>query len=134
MEVRRMSIMTLAGKNAIRANQIIQCKKECAERKITVKQWCEEHGLKEKSYWYYHKKLSDALVDIAQYEYEGSRNKAVPVSGITNVQFMELPIERADNHGGKNTATMTIGRMTVTIDESISDSFLQRIMKAGANV
>ena len=43
----------LAGKNAIRANQIIQCKKECAERKITVKQWCEEHGLKEKSYWYY---------------------------------------------------------------------------------
>ena len=41
-----MAIMTLAGKNAIRANQIIQCKKECAERKITVKQWCEEHGLK----------------------------------------------------------------------------------------
>ena len=127
-----MAIMTLAGKNAIRANQIIQCKKECAERKITVKQWCEEHGLKEKSYWYYHKKLSDALVDIAQYE--ETINQAVPVSGITDVQFMELPIERADNHGGKNTATMTIGRMTVTIDESISDSFLQRIMKAGANV
>ena len=127
-----MAIMTLAGKNAIRANQIIQCKKECAEWKITVKQWCEEHGLKEKSYWYYHKKLSDALVDIAQYE--GTINQAVPVSGITDVQFMELPIERADNHGGKNTATMTIGRMTVTIDESISDSFLQRIMKAGANV
>ena len=79
-----------------------------------------------------HKKLSDALVDIAQYE--GTINQAVPVSGITDVQFMELPIERADNHGGKNTATMTIGRMTVTIDESISDSFLQRIMKAGANV
>lgn len=127
-----MAIMTLAGKNAIRANQIIQCKKECAERKITVKQWCEEHGLKEKSYWYYHKKLSDALVDIAQYE--GTINQAVPVSGITDVQFMELPIEHTDNHGGKNTATMTIGRMTVTIDESISDSFLQRIMKAGANV
>jgi phosphorylcholine metabolism protein LicD len=127
-----MAIMTLAGKNAIRANQIIQCKKECAERKITVKQWCEEHGLKEKSYWYYHKKLSDALVDIAQYE--GTINQAVPVSGITDVQFMELPIEQTDNHGGKNTATMTIGRMTVTIDESISDSFLQRIMKAGANV
>ena len=127
-----MAIMTLAGKNAIRANQIIQCKKECAERKITVKQWCGEHGLKEKSYWYYHKKLSDALVDIAQYE--GTINQAVPVSGITDVQFMELPIEHTDNHGGKNTATMTIGRMTVTIDESISDSFLQRIMKAGANV
>ena len=127
-----MAIMTLAGKNAIRANQIIQCKKECAERKITVKQWCEEHGLKEKSYWYYHKKLSDALVDIAQYE--GTINQAVPVSGITDVQFMELPIEHTDNHGGKNTATMTIGRMTVTIDESISDSFLQRIVKAGANV
>ena len=85
-------------------------RKECAERKITVKQWCEEHGLKEKSYWYYHKKLSDALVDIAQYE--GTINQAVPVSGITDVQFMELPIERADNHGEKNTATMTIGTGT----------------------
>ena len=66
-------------------------------------------------------------MDIAQYE--GTINQAVSVSGITDVQFMELPIEHTDNHGGKNTATMTIGRMTVTIDESISDSFLQRIRR-----
>lgn len=65
-----MAIMTLAGKNAIRANQILQCKKDCSEQGISVTQWCREHGLSEKSYWYYHKKLGDALYDVALYEGE----------------------------------------------------------------
>ena len=57
-----------SGKRAIRATQILQCKKECADRGITVNQWCQEHGLSEKSYWYYHKKLGDALYEVARPE------------------------------------------------------------------
>ena len=44
------NLMTNSGKRAIRATQILQCKKECDERGITVSQWCREHNLSEKSY------------------------------------------------------------------------------------
>ena len=54
-----MAIMTLAGKNAIRANQIIQCKKECAERKITVKQWCADHQIDPSTYYRWQKEVWD---------------------------------------------------------------------------
>ena len=34
-----MTTLTITGKKAVRTAQIMQCKKECAERKMTVKQW-----------------------------------------------------------------------------------------------
>ena len=116
-----------SGKRAIRATQILQCKKECADRGITVSQWCQEHGLSEKSYWYYHKKLGDALYEVARTE--GMVGTA-PQNDTP--AFVEVPQFPVANGTGK--ASLRIGSMTVEIDESISDAFLQRLMKAGSNV
>ena len=46
--------------------------------------------------------------------------------------FVEVPQFPVTTGSGK--ASLRIGSMTVEIDESISDSFLQRLMKAGSNV
>ena len=121
------NLMTNSGKRAIRATQILQCKKECDERGITVSQWCREHNLSEKSYWYYHKKLGDALYEVARTE--GMVNTAPQIDTPT---FAEVPQFPGTNSSGK--ASLRIGSMTIEIDESISDAFLQRLMKAGSNV
>ena len=122
-----MAIMTLAGKNAIRTNQILQCKKDCSEQGISVTQWCREHGLSEKSYWYYHKKLGDALYDVALYE--GAMDN---LPSLSEAKFVELTprSEKTDS----NKASIHIGSMTIEVDDTISDSFLERILKVASNV
>ena len=121
------NMITNSGKRAIRVTQILQCKKECDERGITVSQWCREHNLSEKSYWYYHKKLGDALYEVARTE--GMVDTAPQIGTPTFVEVPQFPVTT-----GSGKASLRIGSMTVEIDESISDSFLQRLMKAGSNV
>ncbi|MBP3869230.1 MAG: hypothetical protein J6D38_08975 [Solobacterium sp.] len=121
------NLITNSAKRAIRATQILQCKKECDERGITVSQWCREHNLSEKSYWYYHKKLGDTLYEVARTE--GMIDTAPQIDTPT---FVEVPQFPAAN--GSCKASLRIGSMTIEIDESISDYFLQRLMKAGSNV
>ena len=125
-----MTTLAITGKKAVRTAQIMRCKKECAERKITVKQWCEENGISESSYWYYHKRLSDTLVETA-FSTETAET-SVSHHGLSVPQFVQIPEKALNVTDGK--ATLRIGSMTVDLDESISDSFLQRIMKAAANV
>ncbi len=125
-----MTALTLAGKKAVRTAKIIQCKKECAERKITVKQWCSENGISERSYWYYHKKLSDTLVETACCT--GAAVRCVPPGELSVSQFAQIPDRIYDAADHK--VAIRIGAMMIELDESISDSFLQRILKAGANV
>ena len=52
-------------KKAVRTAQIIQYRKECAKRKITVKQWCDENRISKSYYWDYHKKISYSLGETA---------------------------------------------------------------------
>lgn len=121
------NMITKSGKRAIRATQILQCKKECDERGITISQWCREHNLSEKSYWYYHKKLGDALYEVARTD--GIVGTAPQIDTPAFVEVPQFPVT-----AGSGKASLRIGSMTVEIDESISDSFLQRLMKAGSNV
>jgi hypothetical protein len=45
------------------ARVIAQCKRDKIEKGVTVSQWCVDHGIREKSYWYYHKKLGNQLAE-----------------------------------------------------------------------
>lgn len=125
-----MSTLALTGKKAVRTAQIMQCKKEYAERKMTVKQWCEENGISESSYWYYHKRISDTLVETALNT--EAADSSVSHRSLSIPQFVQIPESTVAATDGK--AAIRIGPMMIELDESISDSFLQRIMKAAANV
>ena len=84
-----MAALTLAGKKAVRTAQIIQCKKECAERKITVKQWFNEFGIIESSCQYYHKKISDSLVKPACIT--GTAVRCVSPGELSVSKFAQIP-------------------------------------------
>jgi hypothetical protein len=114
------------------AKAIAQCKKECLDNRITVKQWCDEHNVSAKRYWYYHKVLGDQIAQsINSSDTAAEQLPAIPERAVP--QFVEL--KGSDNTGAlPGKVYVRIGVMTIELDESISDSFLQRIMKAGANV
>ena len=116
------------NKEICRARQIVQCKTECRERGISVAQWCEENHLSIKSYWYYHKKLGDRLRETAML-CESNQ----PLPRLQPVEFAEL-VSTSDKRAGSSSVTIVIGSIRVEVNESISDSFLRRILEAGSNV
>ena len=108
------------------AKAIVQCKRDCKEKNITVQQWCDEHEVSIKRYWYYHKVLGD---------------QAAQSIDVSDAQLPVLPeshmptfVELKDNDSVSAKASIQVGVMTIILDESISDKFLQRIMKAASNV
>ena len=115
------------------AKAIVQCKKDCQDNKLTVKQWCDEHDISVKRYWYYHKVLGDQLAQSIK-ESSGNSNVQLPaIPEKTMPTFVELK-EPVITEGTAGKISVRIGAMIIVLDESISDSFLQRILKAGANV
>ena len=123
-----MDISSRTNKEVYRAHQIVQCKTECKERGISVRQWCEENHLSIKSYWYYHKKLGDRLVDTATlYDSNHLSPKQLPV------EFAEL-VSFTDENAGNSSVEIVIGSLRIEVNESISDSFLRWILEAGSNV
>lgn len=44
------------------ASIIAKCKKETKELCITIPKWCEDNGISEKSYWYYHRIISSEAI------------------------------------------------------------------------
>lgn len=122
-----MPFSPTTNKELFRAKQIAQCKKDCKERGITIGQWCEENHLSEKSYWYYHKKLGDRLCEAVLLS-----ENAITVPE-QKTEFAEI-VPNAAAADNRTIATLIIKDMRIELDESISDSFLQRILKAGSNV
>ena len=87
-------IMTAAELKAQRWVSIIM---ECKTSGLSVSQWCNEHGINEKQYWYYHRKLRNYLAQEV-----GNHMDVLPVTlpPSSDVTFQELkkPIRHGSAH------------------------------------
>ena len=96
---------------------------------MKVKEFCQSRNVTEKSYWYFHKRLSDEMEEKL-YDKEN-----LPA-------FLELKSEdllsNSINGVQGNTGTVEIRSLnkaiSISINENISDQFLLRIMRALNNV
>ena len=101
--------------------QLIQeCEKERKISRISVGQWCTEHGVKEKSYWYYHKKIGDGLAAIAA-------NNLAPAA-VGTLEF--VPLEQPSSGSASGTAYIQKNGISIQVDDQVSDELLCRLLKA----
>ncbi len=111
------------------ARVISQCKKDRIEKGGTVTQWCVNHGISEKSYWYYHKKLGDQLAEEL-FEQEHMGTSVIPA-----VSFLPLEPPAAETVAIKDSGViLRCGNISVEVNEAISDTLLERLIKVMANV
>ena len=75
--------LQLLGKNQ-RMSEWAQRVSECRSSGLTVRQWCEEHGINEKTYYYWQRRIWESMNE--------SRNS----------RFVQIPVETAA--AGQNTA------------------------------
>ena len=106
---------------------IAKCKKETKELGITIPKWCEDNGISEKSYWYYHRIISSELIVKAMNE------GVISEQDLVTADFIEINQDFTNNRNKEN-VTLIIGNTRIVIDELVSDSFLIRLLKAASHV
>ena len=114
---------------------LIQSKKDRAESGITVGEWCAQHNVSEKSYWYYHKMFGDelALAVSAQEQPDDLLPIPVPQDKAVFVELQE-PIQSVSDKNNSSSVAICKGDIRIEITDSVSDEFLLRIIKAVSHV
>ena len=99
---------------------IAKCKKETKELGITIPKWCEDNGISEKSYWYYHRIISSELIIKAM-------NEGIITDGdLKTADFIEIDSDLMSNRKSDN-VTFIIGNTRIVIDELIFDFCIFKI-------
>ena len=104
--------------------------RDCQSSNLTVAQWCEQHRVGIKTYYYRMKRVREAYL------------KAYPVDAVSplvdadheEVRFTELLPPSADNTQKPASAVITSGHIRIEISESISEVFLRKIIEVLSNV
>ena len=116
-------------KKAYWAKVIAQCRKDRIEKGGTVSKWCVDHGISEKSYWYYHKKIGDQLAEEL-FEQEHTSNSIQPA-----VSFLPIEPPAPEPVVIKDSGViLRCGNVSVEVNEAISDILLERLIRVMANV
>ena len=103
--------------------------RDCQSSSLTVAQWCEQHGVGIKNYYYRMKRVREAYL------------KEHPVDAIfppvdtdpEGIRFTELLPPPADNTTKSASAVITSGRIRIEISENISDAFLRKLIEVLAD-
>ena len=94
---------------------------------MTVREFCLSKNVTQRSYWYFHKKLADEMEEML------STDNQLPA--FLEVRSKDLYIENSnDSSISKDSVELTSRNITIRLNECISDSFLERIMRALNNV
>lgn len=116
----------------VRLTQWKKIIEECHTRpeNQTAKSWLSEHGISEKSFYYWQRKLR-----LRAYE-EMQRPASLPTErGSEAVTFAEIPFSvqtQADQPASERfrpTAVIRSGNMSIALSNSVSDTLLIRIMQ-----
>lgn len=101
---------------------------QCSNRPpgTTVKQWLIENGISDKSYYYWLRRVRQSAYSSMDIELPAV---AAPTTKPA-VAFAEIPVLERTNSSFKADATISTGSLMIGISNSISDSLLEKLLKA----
>ena len=99
----------------------------------TARQWLLEQGISEKSYYYWQRKIRQNVYEQIQ----PSKLPAIQEKG--TITFAEVPVAPPMSHetsgiAFKADAVLQIGKVTVGLSNSVSDTLLRKMMEAAGHV
>lgn len=123
-------------KRAWWAQALMESKRDRSETGITVAAWCKEHNVTEKSYWYYHKQLSNHLLQSAGEI--SDTNVPEPVARFirNDPEFAELKEPAVMPASGKEgpAAILHTGSVIIEITNNASEKLLTDLIRAVSHV
>lgn len=128
-----MDQTTHAMRQSMWKDILIQCQNR--PDGITAKQWLNENGISEKSYYYWQRKFRKNIFE----QNNSASTELQSVHHKEEVSFVELPEPKVQintdelNALVQPTAVLRAGQMTIAITNDISDSLLSRIIQEVAH-
>lgn len=113
----------------IRLNNWKKIVEECNNRPngTTVKEWLATNGIKEKTYYYWLRRVRRAAYE--QIRYQASGELTVPHEN--QVSYAEITINNTvPAQPAHSAATITIGNTSLGISDQVSEEFLIKLIRA----
>lgn len=95
---------------------------QCNKSGMIKKEWLRQHDISSKSFYYWQKKLRDEDFMIS--------NEEETPSVKTDNRFVELSPDSIVTSASSKSVTIHKSNISIDLDESVSDEFLLRILKA----
>ena len=126
-----MDISSLTPDKQMKLQYWLDVIRQCGASGLTNRDWCEQHGISLKSYYYWLAKIRKlAIEDLPRKNHCTSTalSQARPVS--VEPEFSEVSFLESTSSLTNASAVVRIGKMSVEISEHISDELLVSILKA----
>lgn len=95
---------------------------ECRASGKKVKQWCAEHNIRTRKYYYWHKKLMDTPLEI-------SDNYDNPGNNLPAVAFAEVPATAISGINPENRITVHYGSVSIDVPEGSDILYIRDLIK-----
>ncbi len=95
---------------------------ECQNSGMPIRKWCEQHGFREQTYYYYLKKLREK-------EIEQMPTSLIPVSEGKPAVFKQLEVQ-SPIAATKAAVIIRLGNATVEVSEGTSQQTIQAVLLA----
>ena len=95
---------------------------QCNQSGMIKNEWLKQHNISSKSFYYWQKKLRDEDFMIS--------NEEETPSLMTDNRFVELSSDSITPSASSKSVTIHKSNISIDLDESVSDEFLLRILKA----
>lgn len=109
---------------AVRRSYWTDIIRRCNQSGIAKVEWMRQNNISEKSYYYWQKKLRDEAAMML------IEDESIHQPELTNNRFVELPSSHVIPAQSSCPVTLQKGDLRIELNESVSDEFLMRILKA----
>lgn len=110
-----------------RAKQWMEIIQQCAESRMKKRVYCQAHGINEKTFYYWQRRLRDRM--------SGGLQKQPEEECLSN-PFVRLPVP-IDNGGpdsGESAIIVRVGSLRIEIRDSVDEALLGKVLRAASHV
>lgn len=112
---------------AYRVQRWMETIRECAESGKKKREYCQEHGINEKTFYYWQRRLRDRMSSNLQNRLKEDRlpNPFVRLPG---------PADSSGPEGNESAVIVRVGSIRIEIRDSVDEALLTKVLRAASHV
>jgi putative transposase len=110
-----------------RARQWMEIIQQCAKSGMKKRDYCQAHGINEKTFYYWQRRLRDRMSSSLtnQLEAEPLPNPFVKLSG---------PMDSSESDGSRSVVFVSVGFIRIEIYDRVDEALLTKVLRAASRV
>lgn len=112
---------------AYRVQRWTETIRECAESREKKREYCQEHGINEKTFYYRQRRLRDRMSSNLQ---NRLGEDCLPNPFVR----LSVPMDNSGPEGGESAVIVRVGSIRIEIRDSVDEALLAKVLRAASHV